>query len=151
MDQQDLKLSKKLISSYKKRLEKEILVRSMKLKMPQNKFEEIINNNNELINLKKALEDLETESESHSKVWFLKILPKVPQTNDFLFKSLHNQQLQAVKHVYGPLLVVAGAGSGKTKALTHRIANLIEGNSIDPYNFSLSLSLTKLLKKWKQD
>ena len=34
----------------------------------QNKFEEIINNNNELINLKKALEDLETESESHSKV-----------------------------------------------------------------------------------
>ncbi|EEE40799.1 conserved hypothetical protein [Prochlorococcus marinus str. MIT 9202] len=40
----------------------------MKLKMPQNKFEEIINNNNELINLKKALEDLEKESESHSKV-----------------------------------------------------------------------------------
>ena len=63
MDQQDLKLSKKLISTYKKRLEKEIIVRSMKLRMPQNKFEEIINNNNELINLKKALEDLETESE----------------------------------------------------------------------------------------
>ena len=72
LDQKDLKLSKKLISSYKKRLEKEIFERSMKLKMPQNKFEEIINNNNELINLKKALEDLETESESHSKVWFLK-------------------------------------------------------------------------------
>ena len=68
LDQQDLKLSKKLISSYKKRLEKEILDRSIKLRMPQNKFEEIINNNNELINLKKALEDLETESESHSKV-----------------------------------------------------------------------------------
>ena len=68
LDQKDLKLSKKLISSYKKRLEKEILDRSMKLKMPQNKFEEIINNNNELINLKKTLEDLETESESHSKV-----------------------------------------------------------------------------------
>ena len=68
MDQKELKLSKKLISSYKKRLEKEILERSMKLKMPQNKFEEIINNNNELINLKKALEQLETESESQSKV-----------------------------------------------------------------------------------
>ena len=68
MDQKDLKLSKKLISSYKKRLEKEILVRSIKLKMPQNKFEEIINNNNELINLKKTLKDLETESEPHSKV-----------------------------------------------------------------------------------
>ena len=68
MDQQDLKLSKKLISSYKKRLEKEILDRSMKLKMPHNKFEEIINNNNELINLKKALQQLETEYEPNSKV-----------------------------------------------------------------------------------
>ncbi len=68
MDQQDLKLSKKLISSYKKRLEKEILDRSTKLRMPQNKFEEIINNNNELLNLKKALEDLEIESEPSSKV-----------------------------------------------------------------------------------
>ena len=65
MDQQDLKLSKKLISTYKKRLEKEILDRSMKLRMPQNKFEEIINNNNELIDLKKALEHLETKSEPH--------------------------------------------------------------------------------------
>ena len=73
MDQQDLKLSKKIISSYKKRLEKEIFERSMKLRMPQNKFEEIINNNNELINLKKALEQLEIESEPHSKVWLLKI------------------------------------------------------------------------------
>ena len=68
MDQRDLKLSKELISSYKKRLEKEIVERSMKLRMPQNKFEEIINNNNELINLKEALEQLETESEPHSKV-----------------------------------------------------------------------------------
>ena len=68
LDQQDLKLSKKLISSYKKRLEKEILERSMKLRMPQNKFEEIINNNNELISLKKALVQLETESEPQSKV-----------------------------------------------------------------------------------
>ena len=70
MEQQDLKLSKKLINSYKKRLEKEILERSMKLRMPQNKFEEIIHNNNELINLKKALENLETEiePEHHSKV-----------------------------------------------------------------------------------
>ena len=76
MDQQDLKLSKKLISSYKKRLEKEILDRSIKLRMPQNKFEEIINNNNELLNLKKALEDLEMESEPHSKVWFLKNFQK---------------------------------------------------------------------------
>ena len=68
MDKQDLKLSKELISSYKKRLEKEIFERSMKLKMPQKKFEEIINNNNELISLKKALKQLEAESKSQSKV-----------------------------------------------------------------------------------
>ena len=83
MDQQDLKLSKKLISSYKKRLEKEILDRSTKLRMPQNKFEEIINNNNELINLKKALEQLETESEPQSKIWFLKTFQKCLQLTIF--------------------------------------------------------------------
>ena len=64
MDKQELKISKKLVSSYKKRLEKEIFERSIKLKMPQNKFEEIINNNNELINLKKALQELETNPQS---------------------------------------------------------------------------------------
>ncbi len=85
MDKKDFKLSKKLISSYKKRLEKEIFERSMKLKMPQNKFEEIIKNNNELINLKKALEDLETESESHSKVWFLKNPSKSASNQQFPF------------------------------------------------------------------
>ena len=68
MDQKDLKLSKKLISSYKKRLEKEILDRSIELRMPRNKFEEIINKNHELNNLKKTLQKLETESESQSKV-----------------------------------------------------------------------------------
>ena len=64
MDKEDLKLSKQLVSSYKKRLEKEILKSSIKLKMPQKKFEEIINNNNELINLKKALEELDTNPQS---------------------------------------------------------------------------------------
>ena len=64
MDKQELKLSKKIVSSYKKRLEKEILARSIKLKMPQNKFEEIINNNNELLSLKKALDELETNAQA---------------------------------------------------------------------------------------
>ena len=73
----------------------------------------------------------------------------MPQTNNFLFKSLNNEQLQAVKHVYGPLLVVAGAGSGKTKALTHRIANLIENNSIDPYNILAVTFTNKAAKEMK--
>ena len=71
------------------------------------------------------------------------------QTNNFLFKSLNNEQLEAVKHVYGPLLVVAGAGSGKTKALTHRIANLIENNSIDPYNILAVTFTNKAAKEMK--
>ena len=64
MDKQELKLSKKLVTSYKKRLEKEIIERSIKLKIPKNKFEEIINNNNELINLRKALAELDTNPKS---------------------------------------------------------------------------------------
>ena len=64
MDKQELKLSKKLISIYKNKLEKEIFERSIKLKMPQSKYEEIIKHNNELINLRKALEELDTNSES---------------------------------------------------------------------------------------
>ena len=64
MDIQELRLSKRLVSSYKKRLEKEILERSTKLKMPQKKLEEIINNNNELINLRKVLEELETNAQA---------------------------------------------------------------------------------------
>ena len=71
------------------------------------------------------------------------------QTNNFLFKSLNNEQLQAVKHVYGPLLVFAGAGRGKTKALTHRIANLIENNSIDPYNILAVTFTNKAAKEMK--
>ena len=68
MDKQELKLSKKLISNYKKKLETEIFERSMKLKMPQSKFEEIIKNNDELINLRKALEELDTNSESSNQI-----------------------------------------------------------------------------------
>ena len=74
---------------------------------------------------------------------------KVHQTNNFLFKSLNKEQLKAVKHVYGPLLVVAGAGSGKTKALTHRIANLIENNSIDPHNILAVTFTNKAAKEMK--
>ena len=67
MDKKNLDLSKKLISSYKKRLEKEIFERSMKLKMPQKKFEEIIKNNNELVHLKKVLKQLEQKSKSDNQ------------------------------------------------------------------------------------
>lgn len=47
--------------------------------------------------------------------------------------KLNKKQLEAVEHIDGPLLILAGAGSGKTMAMTHRIANIIE-HGISPYN-----------------
>jgi DNA helicase-2/ATP-dependent DNA helicase PcrA len=39
---------------------------------------------------------------------------------------LNPKQQEAVEHIHGPLLIIAGAGTGKTKTLTHRIAHLVE-------------------------
>ncbi|MUG99944.1 DNA helicase PcrA [Scytonema sp. UIC 10036] len=61
-------------------------------------------------------------------------------TTDFL-THLNPSQRRAVEHFYGPLLVVAGAGSGKTRALTYRIANLISHHRVDPENI-LSVTFT---------
>ena len=72
------------------------------------------------------------------------------ETNNYLFETLNNEQQQAVAHLNGPLLVVAGAGSGKTKALTHRIANLIENNNINPHNILAVTFTNKAAKEMKE-
>ena len=59
MNNKELTLSKKLLTSYKERLEKEILKRSIKLKIPSKICKEIIDNNNEIKQLKKAIYDLD--------------------------------------------------------------------------------------------
>lgn len=57
------------------------------------------------------------------------------------FEGLNDKQKQAVLHKNGPLLVLAGAGSGKTRVLTTSIANLIKNENVDPRNI-LAITFT---------
>ena len=58
-----------------------------------------------------------------------------------IYESLNNEQQDAVTHTEGPLLILAGAGSGKTRVLVHRIAYMIEEKNVSPYSI-LAITFT---------
>ena len=66
------------------------------------------------------------------------------------YHTLNESQKEAVSHRYGPALIIAGPGSGKTRVITERIANLIQEDNIRPWNILAITFTNKAAKEMKE-